>query len=213
MLHLTSRPFVATDQVLKQLRPQLAEYEEHLKALRNGETFVPKLTAKKKNQATSDDDIEGSDSDSDKDESPRGKKRKSNSSRAKASKRRKSGGDDDFIDDDEDEELVFSDSESEHGRSSGPGSDPESSSSEEESEDEDAMEEDVTEESLQAKIKEVQDNIKQGRIDLSEYRRLRKEASDAIAALKKRQVKAQREKNAFCSLKRSEVMVVFSAIM
>ncbi|KAI0758261.1 Dynamin family-domain-containing protein [Irpex lacteus] len=194
----------ATDQVLKQLRPQLAEYEEHLKALRNGETFVPKLTAKKKTQATSDDDIEGSDSDSDKDESPRGKKRKSNSSRAKASKRRKSGGDDDFIDDDEDEELVFSDSESEHGRSSGPGSDPESSSSEEESEDEDAMEEDVTEESLQAKIKEVQDNIKQGRIDLSEYRRLRKEASDAIAALKKRQVKAQREKNAFCSLKRSE---------
>ena len=193
---------VATNQVLKQLRPQLAEYEDHLKALQSGEPFVPKLTAKKSKSVSSEDDSDDSVSDSE--EASHGKKRKYKGNKGGSNKRRKSGGgddDEDFMD--EDEDILFSDSGSEPDRSSTAGS--ASDDSDEESDDGDTMQEDVTEESLQAKIQEARDNIKQGRIDLSEYRRLRKEASDALAALKKRQTKAQREKNAFCSLKRSEV--------
>ncbi|GJE84682.1 nuclear GTPase SLIP-GC [Phanerochaete sordida] len=208
------------DQTLKQLRPMLAEYEEHLKALKDGASFTPKLTgsgkAKKahKKADDSDDDAEMSNA-SDDSSTKRGKKRKAGGDGKRKAKRRKSDtfdDDDDFIVDD-DEDLAFSDTESEKGSEDG-GDGPADSEWDEasnaskddndEGDDEDKEEEEVTEEGLQAKIDEHKDAIKQGRTELSEFRRLRKEATDAIASLKKREHKAQREKNAFCSRKRSE---------
>lgn len=213
---------VATDQVLKQLRAQLQEYKDHLRALESGESYTPKLTAvaiSKKSKAGGYDEDESSDSDSDSDSgSSRGKKRKNKSGDKQGSskKRRKCGDgdddDDDFIVDD-DVELVFSDSDTASDRASNKGNGPDSSSDVEDDEDEDKEEEEdeeedtemATEESLKVKIQELEDSLKQGRADLAEYRRLRKEAMDAIASSKKKQVRVQREKNAFCSLKRSEV--------
>ncbi|THG94658.1 hypothetical protein EW026_g6853 [Hermanssonia centrifuga] len=174
------------DQGLKQLREFLAEYQDHLKAMENGETFVPKLTAKTKAGKNAEDS--GS----------RGKKRKNS----------RGDEDDDFLVDDDDD-LDFSGSESD--KNSGDESDGDKSESgsnkdsgDEEDDEEDQEAEEATEESLKEKIEEAKNGIKEFRVHLSEARKLRKEAMDALAGLKKRQNKAQREKNAFCSLKRSE---------
>lgn len=206
-----------TEQTLKQLRPILAEYEEHLKALQSGESFTPKLTGSgkskkvRKSSDASDEDAVMSDA-SDASSPKRGKKRKAGGEGKRAAKRRKSGrsdDDDDFIVDD-DEDLTFSDTESSKGSDDG-GDEPAdsewdevSNASKDDEDDEQAEEEEVTEESLRAKIDEYKEAIKQGRTDLSDFRRIRKEAADAIASLKKSEQKAQREKNAFCSKKRSE---------
>lgn len=72
-----------------------------------------------------------------------------------------------------------------------------------EGEDEDVemeVREEVTEASLEAKLEEAKAVIKVGREQLSEFRRQKKEATDALSSLKKKEVKTQREKNAFCSL-------------
>lgn len=191
--------FPEIDKSLKQLRPILQEYKNHLRALENGESFTPTLTAK----ASKDSD----------DDKPGKKRKRGDGDEKKSSKRRRTSDsdnedDDDFIADD-DEELVFTDEED----GSEKGSDEEveddlqksSNGSDEEEEESAAEEEEVTEESLKANIKEAEDGIKEGRVALSEQRRLRKEAVDALAGIKKRQVAAQRQKNAFCSLRRSEV--------
>lgn len=168
--------------------------------MEHGEEFVPVLTAKRKPKEA---------------ETQRGKKRKNTREGGRGSpKRRKNDDsgdedDDDFIDDDE--EMTFSDEDEDSDKGSEKGSDDEDEEnneddgSENENEDEDEEEEEVTEETLKAKILEADTGIKEGRIALSEQRRLRKEAMDALATIKKRQTKAQRAKNAFCSLKRSEV--------
>jgi len=70
--------------------------------------------------------------------------------------------------------------------------------------DDDDMEE-VTEESLNEKIQGCKNSIKAIRERHNEARVRRKEASDALSSLEKMNVKMQKEKNAFCSLKRSEV--------
>jgi hypothetical protein len=58
---------------------------------------------------------------------------------------------------------------------------------------------------FKAKIVEAKEAIKAGREDLTEARKEKKEAIDQITALKKRGAEDQKQKNAFCSLKRSEV--------
>lgn len=63
----------------------------------------------------------------------------------------------------------------------------------------------VTEDFLKAKIKEGKTAIKALRVKLTDTREMQKEASDKLATLKKSLTKAQREKNAFCSLERSKV--------
>lgn len=63
----------------------------------------------------------------------------------------------------------------------------------------------VTEETLKAKIKEGKEKIKDIRAILTVAREKKKDASDKLARLKKSLAKVQREKNGFCSLKRSEV--------
>ena len=207
-----------TDQLLKQTRPLLAEYKEHLEALEQGESFTPKLTGNSKKKASFDEDEDQEMSNAEDDSPKRGTKRKSMGGAAsRSAKRRRSNDEDDFIvDDDEDEELTFSDDDDSVAASEGEGSEgPEDSEFDENSGDENSDDEDnegkveeVTVETLQAKIQETQEAITLGRTQLSEFRRLRKEAVDAIATLKKREQKAQREKNAFCSKKRSEVRFI-----
>lgn len=79
------------------------------------------------------------------------------------------------------------------------------SGSDSEGEGSDDEQEDVTEDSLKEKITEGKAAIKAGRERLSEVRKEKKEAIDYLSTLKKNIGRAQKEKNAFCSLKRSEV--------
>lgn len=86
--------------------------------------------------------------------------------------------------------------------------DEESSKSQSENEDgnqDEVMEVEVTEEDLQGGIKTCKDAIKASRERQNEARARKKEASDALSSLDKTIIKVQKEKNAFCSLKRSEV--------
>ncbi|KAH9951754.1 Dynamin family-domain-containing protein [Amylocystis lapponica] len=199
-----------TDKQLKQIREYLAEYQEHLKALETGEEFVPRLTGKSKSKK-SEESVSA------------GKKRKNTrGGKQGSSKKRKSEINDndhmsvDDDDDDIDDDLEFSDDDSDKQSvpedekdSSDNDSDSESDSgsesdSDNENNDDDEEEEEVTAESLKVKIDETKEAIKAARVQLSDFRKQRKEASDMLASLKKKELKAQREKNAFCSLKRSE---------
>ncbi|KZT72577.1 hypothetical protein DAEQUDRAFT_685625 [Daedalea quercina L-15889] len=190
------------EEKLSEIRAYLHEYEEHKKALENGEPFERRLTAKRSGaQAES---------------TSKGKKRKNKRGGKKgSSKKRKSNSDfsdddDDFIDDDSDSSESDSEKQSDKNDSDDEGSDSsDSESSDKEDEDEENKidaeeEEEVTVEFLANKIQEGKDAIKAGRTQLSEYRKQKKEANDMLATLKKKQTKAQRDKNAFCSLKRSE---------
>ena len=117
---------------------------------------------------------------------------------------------DDFMVEDE---LNFSDSDDDMNGSGGDddgsssSSDSDSDSDADKDKDEDAMDDDeeVTPESLKMRIEEVKQAIKDGRAQLNTFKQERKDAIDMLASLKKRQNDAQRRKNAFCSLKRSEV--------
>jgi hypothetical protein len=175
----------AIEQEMKDLRTQVANHKEHLKALENGETFVSRLTQKTKN----------------------GKKRKNKRNGKNGSPKRHRG---DVSDNDSDGEFVDSDEESSE---SGVDSDSSHDDSETDSnmasgdENDEVMDEDVTEASLQAKIEECNTTLKDARTRHSQARKERKEASDAIVILEKELKMLQRKKNAFCSLKRSEVRV------
>ncbi|KAJ7744514.1 hypothetical protein DFH07DRAFT_25631 [Mycena maculata] len=201
----------AIDQELKETRAIRKEYEEHREALKEGKPFVPRLTAVK----------------SEKRQSTESKKRKNTRGGKEASpKRRRSGS---FVcndDDDDDERMGSSDEEdldpdaedSDSSNDSGSESDNDDKESDAENEDDkdsndeqdsdvesihDA-EEEVTEEFLKGKIVETEDKIKDARERQSEMRKQKKEANDALATLKQKAAAAQKEKNAFCSLKRSE---------
>ncbi|OAX43900.1 hypothetical protein K503DRAFT_846915 [Rhizopogon vinicolor AM-OR11-026] len=194
------------DKQLKQVRASLSEYEQHKTALENGETFTPRLTAEAHQKQSA------------------GKKRKNTcKDKSRSPKRHKSSNFGDNSDDDDfeveadlydhssddmdvDEEYKESDN--------GQGSDEEGQEQEEQEEGEgeqdarddssDDEPEEVTVEALQAKIDDAKEAIKVGREQLSGARKARKDAMDALSNLKKRETKAQRDKNAFCSLKRSE---------
>ncbi|KAF8165415.1 Dynamin family-domain-containing protein [Crassisporium funariophilum] len=161
-------------------REQLQEHELHLEALENGEPFVP--TLKKRNSKANS------------------KKRKnSGQGKAGSSKRRKnhaSDDDDDFGESDDDDSDKGSDEEDEEMKDSD--ADHETS----ENEDEEMIE--MTEEVLKEKIKEDKATIKTFREHLNHARSTKKEAIDALSSVEKSSAKVQREKNAFCSLKRSE---------
>lgn len=175
----------AIKEELDGIRKQQKGHGAHLEALQNGETFTPAVT-----QPTS------------------GKKRKNNwVDKGGSPKRRRCVSDDeDDLDDEGDDD---SDSDEESG-----GSDSESDSEDVESDklgldgetgDEDEEMEEVTEEVLKEKIKECKEAIKAGRERSNEARLRKKEAGDALSSLEKTLVKVQKEKNAFCSMKRSEV--------
>ena len=191
---------------LHDAREQLHEHQAHLKALENGETFVPTL---KKSRLPVN-----------------GKKRKSTGKiKQGPTKRRRSvpsdadeedelmesnedftdysGDDDSDMDEDDDDDSVDDDDDDddrdhENAKASGE-EEPDSS----EVEDEEIT--DLTESDLKEKIQEAKDAIKVGRDMLKNAETAKKEAIDALSSVEKGRVKIQREKNAFCSLKRSEV--------
>jgi len=107
---------------------------------------------------------------------------------------------------DEDSENDSESSDSSEGSDSDSDSDDDESQSENEGGNQDeVMEVEVTEEDLEGKIKTCKDGIKAYRERQNEARIRKKEASDALSSLDKTIIKVQKEKNAFCSLKRSEV--------
>ncbi|KAJ8590321.1 hypothetical protein M405DRAFT_897528 [Rhizopogon salebrosus TDB-379] len=183
---------------LKGVRGILREYEEHKTALENGKTFTPRLTAKASQKQSAS------------------KKRKhTREDKSRSPKRHKSSNfgddsdDDDFIDDlDEDEEQESDEEgqepeedEDEDDRDENEGEEGEQDAQDDGIDDEP---EEVTVEVLKTKIEDASEAIKVGREQLNEARKARKDAVDALSNLKKKETEAQRDKNAFCSLKRSE---------
>jgi len=128
------------------------------------------------------------------------KRKRTDMDKAGSSKRRKMATDsddntDDFgISDDSPESSDIADSESE---------DESNRESDSEQEAEEIIT--LTADDLKAKIEEGKAKIKETRSKLTDAREKKKNASDSIARLKKSLAKIQRNKNAFCSLKRSEV--------
>ncbi|KAG6820103.1 hypothetical protein H0H93_005415 [Arthromyces matolae] len=197
----------ALEKELKSHRAILSEYRAHLDALEEGKHFTPRLTGKTvKPQSKS------------KKASLSSKKRKNARGGKKGSSKRLRSSD---IEDDDDLDSSDSDSDSdassendsesdESGKDSDDDSDDESTKSDAESgsgsDEDDAhiSEEEVTQGYLKEKIKETKDIVNSARGRLSKARREKKDANDALATLKKNIAKAQREKNAFCSLRRSE---------
>lgn len=172
---------VGIDTELQGLRKHLGEYNAHLEALENGETFVPTLTGK----------------------GASGKKRKNHGKgKAGSPKRRRSG-----LSDDDDDDFLVSDDDSSTAESIDSDDESDSDHDEDGSDTEDVGddEDQETEDSLKEKIKESKDAIKDARERLSSARKQKKDASDHLSILSKNLAKVQREKNAFCSLKRSEV--------
>ena len=189
------------DDELDQTREYLSEYEAHLEALENGEPFVPRLTRKSKGKSSSS----------------RGTKRKhSTGKRPDSPKRRRSEAldDDDAIEisDDSsdgiesDKELDSDKCDSDNEDNGGSMSDSGSRSGSNPDNKECDMEE-LTKDNLKVKIDECQQAVKVARENKTRLRNDKKEAVDRLATLKKNLAKLQREKNAFCSLKRSEVVL------
>lgn len=177
---------VGIDTELQGLRKHLGEYNAHLDALESGETFVPTLTGKGASGKGSS-----------------GKKRKNHGKgKAGSPKRRRSG-----LSDDDDDDFLVSDDDSSTAESIDSDDESDSDHDEDGSDTEDVGddEDQETEDSLKEKIKESKDAIKDARERLSSARKQKKDASDHLSILSKNLAKVQREKNAFCSLKRSEV--------
>ncbi|KAL1709238.1 hypothetical protein EV121DRAFT_276622 [Schizophyllum commune] len=196
----------------KHLRAVIKEHKEHVQCLKEGERFVPKLTGKKAEREAA--------------AKQRGKKRKNGrSGKGGSSKRMRSEG----VDTDGDVEMdsdgsmsdfIVEDDESDDGSDSDKDSDAGSDDSDKDSDDddnksdgdaksndsdaEDDEEEEVTQEQLEAIIKEKTAELTAKRAELSTARAQKKEAIDRLAKLKKAVDKAQRQKNAYCSKKRSE---------
>lgn len=182
------------EEQLEDAREQMHEHRAHLEALENGETFVPTL---KKNKLPVS-----------------GKKRKfTGKMKQGPTKRRRSvaseadeedelmESDEDFSDysGDGDSDMDGDNDDRDHENGKGSGEEPDSS----EVEDEEIT--NLTESDLKEKIQEAKDAVKIGREMLKNAETAKKEATDALSSVEKGHVKIQREKNAFCSLKRSEV--------
>ncbi|KAJ7047442.1 hypothetical protein C8F04DRAFT_7939 [Mycena alexandri] len=210
----------SVEKELKQRRAIHSEHKEHLEAVQDGKPFVARLTAKKNDTVKP------------KAKAPKGKKRKNARGGKKGSpKRRKSesldSGDDeddkmsssdekdsDDSDSDSDsdsndsEDELFdddSDKESDDGEESDREKDSDIESVQEEEEEEE--EEEETEEMIKDSITESKKLMDETRQRLNDARKAKKEAIDHLATLKKKKANAQKEKNAFCSKKRSEYSI------
>lgn len=183
---------------LKDERAIKKEYEDHLKALKNGEKFTPKLTSKNKQLA--------------------GKKRKNTRGGKKGKSKRQRGGDDDEdeesdagsesendSDDDSDASASDDDSGSDSDSDDDSDDDDDAASKSNESGGEEEEEEEETPDSLKEKISTSKDKIKALRERQTEVKKNKKGLTDQLATFKKQLTGLQKRKNAFCSLKRSEV--------
>ncbi|EAU84723.2 hypothetical protein CC1G_00242 [Coprinopsis cinerea okayama7 len=181
---------------MKDKRERLADHKNHLDALENGEPYTSKF-AKKHTMSAS-----------------KKRKNKRDGKQGPSKRRRSSAMSDEEDDEDDEEDDISSSSESESEASDSDESDSdsdESTASQNDSDDESAIEveeliepEEETEESLTAKISSLEDAIKETRKKLKEAKAEKSEAADRISVLEKQLTKVQKEKNAFCSKKRSE---------
>jgi hypothetical protein len=186
---------------LKEIRSIIGDHRAHVNALEKGETFVSRLTTQKS-------------SDGEK------KRKRSRNGKSSSSKRRRisTNSDEEEVDIDDDDSFIVSDDDvsdyemegKDVSEKEGEDKDEDSTKSDTDSEDgeEDTAEKvlvPVTVDGLKAKIEESEAAVHAGRARLNEMRKAKKEAGDMLAKLKKEQSKVQKEKNAFCSLKRSEV--------
>lgn len=169
----------ALEAEVKELKARVEDHKSHLEALENGEPYTSKFAGKK---------VTGS-----------SKKRK-RGGKEKSRKRQRSAGSDS---DNSDSEF----SEEESGSGSDSDSDEEKSGSDGESADEvaDGLVEEETEDSLNAKVESLESTIKALRARMKDPKAHKREASDQISILQKELSKVQKEKNAFCSRRRSEV--------
>ncbi|KAL5527490.1 hypothetical protein ACEPAG_6281 [Sanghuangporus baumii] len=203
------------NQELLAIRNDLTGHGEHLKALQDGRTFTPSQPAKPGKKASN-------------------KKRKnSRGGKGGSPKRMKEDFDDveeaemaldpdaeedasldDFIDDDpiksdsSDPESA-SDSDSDSASDLDDKSDRNEENVDELDSDPKSSQSDgggdtLTEEEVKAQIEQKNADLEDARVRLSEARKQRKQAMDTISNLTEKQNNTQREKNAFCSLKRSE---------
>jgi hypothetical protein len=188
--------FIEIDEQIEDTQDQMHEHRAHLTALENGETFVPTL---KKNKLPAS-----------------GKKRKGTGKiKQGPTKRRRSVAseadeEDELMESDEDSSDYSSDGDSDvDGDGDDDDSDHENAKTSDDEPDSSEVEDeeitDLTESDLKEKIQEAKDAIKIGREMLRNAETAKKEAVDALSSVEKGNVKIQREKNAFCSLKRSEV--------
>lgn len=169
------------------MRAIVKEHGEHLEALENGEPFVPRLTGKAANK----------------------KRKHKGKGKTASSKRRKTtpDSDDDFDDFIVSDDASDNDSDSDQSDDSNAESDDESGHENSGFDPEQEAEGLVSENDLKATIEEGKEKIKDHRRNLTEARERKKDASDNLARLKKSLAKEQRDKNAFCSRKRSEVRI------
>jgi hypothetical protein len=234
-----------------------SELEDHLRCLKSGKTFTPRLTARRKRQhgdnpkkrksmgtggrgnakrrrsspSDSDEsseeasgsgtnhnsfvaggDSEDVDSDQESSDDEGGNKKKS----TKSHSRRSTLSSESYDSSEESDELDSDKSENRKSKSKYCGKSKKSKkrsrddSGDEENADSDAesMDEDEdpeTERSLKAKISAEKAGIEQIRSRIADLKEERAEASSNLAKAKKRLSSVQKEKNAFCALKRAEV--------
>ncbi|KAJ7904438.1 hypothetical protein B0H14DRAFT_3079313 [Mycena olivaceomarginata] len=203
-----------------------ADKLEQLECFEDDKPFVPRLTAKNKEKRTETKPLKGT-----KRKNSRGGKRGSPKRRRSESVDR--DGDEDDKMDDSDSDLFKSDSDrsdvdsdeedkddsdndsdeeqdsdreknSDRENSDHEDSDHEDSDREDSNIDVDEIEEEVTAETIKHNIAEAKKPMDDARQRLNGARKLKKEALDHLATLKKKATTAQKDKNAFCSLKRSE---------
>ncbi|KAF8193876.1 hypothetical protein K438DRAFT_826817 [Mycena galopus ATCC 62051] len=213
---------------LKRLRAIHSEHKEHLECFKKGKSFVPRLTAKKVDKPESKAAPKGKK----RKNSWGGKKGSQKRRRSESvdwdeddtmddeeSDLFKSDSDKSDVDSDEDRDSEDSDEDSDHEDSDDEkeshsekddddddeGSDREKDSDLEDSEDGDEIEEEeqVTEESIKHEIAEAKKLVDEARKRLNDPKKEKKQATDLLATLKKKATTAQKEKNAFCSRKRS----------
>lgn len=201
---------------MKDLRPMILEYKEHLQALKDGEPFEPFLTAPKDEGKSSP------------------KKRKRGGGGRKAKRQRGDDNDDDgmelddeddFIDDGNEDEDADADTDAEDAMVEDALNlddviDIDSDSDDvvvlSDSDDSDATKskkkgkpkknaEPVTQASLKEIIARKEVELKALRARLAEQKETRRDAVAKLNEHKKASSKLQKEKNAFCSIKRNEV--------
>lgn len=187
--YMYAQAITAISKEMDHLRACVKEHEEHLDCLRSGQEFTPKLTTKKATKNS--------------------KKRKNIRGGKKGSPKRRRANDSDSDDDSEldgsESETSNSDVDSDDDSDNSDfesGSDDESGNENEADQDNAA---EVTEDILKDKIATLRTTLKDARARHSTARQQKKDAADALGRLSKALAKLQREKNGFCSLKRSEV--------
>ncbi|KAL6302427.1 hypothetical protein BKA93DRAFT_737025 [Sparassis latifolia] len=176
----------------------LAELHEHLRALKEGRIFVPVLTSTTMVKTSSETLM--------KRKNTRGEKKDTRKKRR--TDRDEPREDDPLVIDENEDVLTSSDADSDEqsndDNDSSHTSGYELGSHSRIQKDENEKLDEVTVEMLQAKIQDMEDAIQQEQRRLLESYKQEKEIGEELANIKEKQLKAQRQKNAFCSLKRSK---------